>query len=90
VLPAKVRPHFEGFDFIDLTAAQTMLLCIGDVAIIAVFNDSQAALSVANEDLDSKIGGPLSPVQLRELTARLASINLQVEPSNPKHASFQI
>ena len=80
VLPAKVRPHFEGFDFIDLTAAQTMLLCIGDVAIIAVFNDSQAALSVAHEDFDRQIGGPLSPLQLRELTAKLASINLQVEP----------
>lgn len=80
VLPAKVRSHFEGFDFVDLTAAQTMLLRIGDVAIITVFNDSQAALSVAYEDLDRKIGGPLSPVQLRELVARLASINLQVEP----------
>jgi hypothetical protein len=80
VFPAKVRPHFEGFDFIDLTAAQTMLLCIGDVAVIAVFNDSQAALSVAHEDFDRKIGGPLSPLQLRELAARLASVNLQVEP----------
>jgi hypothetical protein len=80
VLPAKVRPHFEGFDFIDLTAAQTMLLCIGDVAIIAVFNDSQAALSVAYADFERQIGGPLSPLQLRELTAKLASINLQVEP----------
>jgi hypothetical protein len=80
VLPAKVRPHFEGFDFIDLTAAQTMLLCIGDVAIIAVFNDSQAALSIAHEDFNRIIGGPLSPLQLRELAARLASVSLQVEP----------
>lgn len=80
VLPAKVRPHFEGFDFIDLSAAQTMLLCIGDVAIIGVFNDSQAALSVAFEDFQQKIGGPLSPLQLRELALTLAYINLQVEP----------
>jgi hypothetical protein len=80
VLPAKVRPHFECFDFIDLTVAQTMLLCIGDVAIIAVLNDSQAALTLAQEDFERKIGGPLSPLQLRELTATLASINLQVAP----------
>jgi hypothetical protein len=80
VFPAKVRSHFEGFDFIDLTAAQTMLLCIGDVAIIAVFDDSQAALSVAHDEFERQIGGPLSPLQLRELAAKLASINLQVEP----------
>jgi hypothetical protein len=80
VLPAKVRPHFDGFDFIDLSAAQTMLLTIGDVAVIVVFNDSQYSLSaVAEVDLP-KIGGPLSPVQLRELAARFASINLQTEP----------
>jgi hypothetical protein len=79
VLPAKVRPHFEGFDFIDLTAAQTMLLSINDVAIIAVFNDSQAAMTVGFEDIQ-KIEGPLSPIQLRELAARFAYINLQVEP----------
>jgi hypothetical protein len=80
ILPAKVRPHFEGFDFIDLSAAQTMLLSIGDVAVIAVFNDSQAALSIASEVDLPKIGGPLSPIQLRELAARFAAINLQVEP----------
>jgi hypothetical protein len=79
VLPAKIRPHFEGFDFIDLSLAQTMLLVIGDVAIIAVFNDSGAALTVGFEDIQ-KIGGPLSPIQLRELAARFAAINLQVEP----------
>jgi hypothetical protein len=79
VLPAKVRPHFEGFDFIDLSLAQTMLLVIDDVAIIAVFNDSQAALTVGFEDIQ-KIGGSLSPIQLRELAARFAAINLQVQP----------
>jgi hypothetical protein len=55
-------------------------LSIGDVAVIAVFNDAQAAMSVAFEDLHRKIGGPLSPLQLRELAATRASINLQVEP----------
>jgi hypothetical protein len=79
VLPAKVRPHFEGFDFIDLSLAQTMLLAIGDVAIIAVFNDARAALTVGFEDIQ-RVGGPLSPIQLRELASRFAAINLQVQP----------
>lgn len=80
VLPAKVKPHFEGFDFIDLSVAQTMLLAIDDIAILAVFNDSKSALSIASEVDLSRIGGPLSPIQLRELAARFAAINLQVEP----------
>jgi hypothetical protein len=80
VLPAKVKPYFEGFDFIDLTDAQTMLLSVNDVAIIVVLNDSQAALSIAHQDFDRKIGGPLSPLQLRELAATFAAINLQVAP----------
>jgi hypothetical protein len=80
ILPAKVRPHFDGFDCIDLSAAQTMLLTIGDVAVIVVFNDSQYSLGVVAEVDLPKIGGPLSQVQLRELAARFASINLQTEP----------
>lgn len=77
VLPAKVRPHFESFDYGDFSFAQTMLLRIDETAIIAVFNDSGAALSLYYEELE-KIGGPLSPLQVREIAARLASINIQL------------
>ncbi|HXE89916.1 MAG TPA: hypothetical protein VNK82_03035 [Terriglobales bacterium] len=77
VLPAKVRPHFESFDYGDLSLAQTMLLRLDDVAIIAVFNDSQAALQIYSEEL-KRLDGPLSPLQLREIAARLASINIQL------------
>jgi len=37
-------------------------------------------MTVALESLQQKIAGPLSPLQLRELAATLASINLQVGP----------
>ncbi|MHB8654132.1 MAG: hypothetical protein ACYDA9_09660 [Terriglobia bacterium] len=77
VLPAKVRPHFESFDYGDLSFAQTMLLRIDETAIIAVFNDSQAAQSIYYEEL-GKITGPLSPLQLREIATRLASINIHL------------
>jgi hypothetical protein len=86
VFPAKVRPHLEGFDFVDLTAAQTMLLSVGDVAIIAVLNDSQAVMNLMYEELNQKIQGALSPLQLRELTSKFAAINLQFEP-RPQFAS---
>jgi len=77
VLPAKVRPHFESFDYGDFSFAQTMLLRIDETAIIVVFNDSQAAQSLYYEEL-GKIKGPLSPLQLREIAARMASINIQL------------
>jgi len=77
VLPAKVRSHFESFDYGDFSLGQTMLLRMDETAIIAVFNDSQAALAFYGEEL-TKIGGPLSPLQLREIAARLASINIQL------------
>jgi hypothetical protein len=77
VLPAKVRGHFESFDYCDISAGQTLLLRVDDTAIITVFDDSQAALSVYYDELD-KIGGPLSPLQVREIAIRLASINIHL------------
>ena len=85
VLPAKVRPHLESFDYGDITGAQTVLLRINETAIIAVLNDSQAALTIYYDELD-KIGGPLSPLQLREIAARFASINVQLA-ERPKFSS---
>ncbi len=77
VLPAKVRSHFESFDYGDFSFAQTMLLRMEETAIIAVFNDSQAAAIMYKEEL-RKIDGPLSPLQLREIAARLAAINIHL------------
>jgi len=54
-----------------------MFLRVGETAIVTVFNDAKAALSIYVEE-SSKIGGPLSPLQVREMAARLASINVQL------------
>jgi hypothetical protein len=80
VLPAKVRPHFEGFDFIDLSVAQTMLLAIADVAIIAVFNDSQAGMSIAFESLQQKIGGPCRRYSFERLRPPLQPLTYNFSP----------
>jgi len=42
VYPAKMIPGIESFDYGDLSFAQTMLLRIDDIAVIAVLDDSQA------------------------------------------------
>jgi hypothetical protein len=78
VLPAKVRPHFEKFDYFDLHLSQTMLLRIEDIALITSFNDAKAG-SIFLKDTIDRITGPLSPIQLREIAVRIASINLHIE-----------
>jgi hypothetical protein len=78
VLPAKMLPYGEAFDYGDLSVAQTMLLRIDDTALIAVFNDSQACVSAGIDEL-AKITGPLSPLQLREIAVRMAANNLHLE-----------
>lgn len=75
--PASVPPHYEHFDYHDLFLAQAALLRIGDVALLAVFDDGHAALS-HRYDFLSRIDGPLSPVQLREILAHLAYTNLKL------------
>src|SRR5262249_25685829 len=51
------------------------LLRIGETALIAVFDDSQACASAAYETL-RKIAGPLSPLQLREISVRMGANNI--------------
>jgi hypothetical protein len=77
ILSAKADPDFEAFDFCDVSVAQTMLLRLGEVAFITVLNDSCAALNVLSGAL-GKLIAPLTPMQLRELTAKFATVNLNL------------
>lgn len=85
VLPAKTLPYVESFDYCDLSLAQTMLIRIDEIAIVTVFNDSNASLNVFQEHW-KKLAGRLSPLQLREVAARLATINLHLS-ERPRFAS---
>src|SRR5262245_1652434 len=73
----QARKHLaeETFDFADLYLAQTMLLRLGDVAFIAVFDDSQAAMTKFFPRTKT-IDGPLTELQLREVMTELAWLNL--------------
>jgi len=75
MLPAKSLPAHGRFDFGDLYAAQTIMLRLDDICVIAVLNDSGACLQLFSKYLD-RITGPLSPVQIREVYSNLAYINL--------------
>jgi hypothetical protein len=64
------QPHGgQPFDFTDLSAAQTLLLRLDDVALLAVFNDSCGAMQGLMPKLN-KITG---------LMAELAFVNLHIE-----------
>ena len=78
VMSAKERPGVEPFDFADLSSAQTLLLRVDDVAFLAVFNDSCGAMQGLMPKLD-RITGSVHELQLRELMAELAFVNVHLE-----------
>jgi len=89
VLPARTADQFELFDYLDLYSAQTMLLRMGDIAILHVLNDSCAVMNW-NWSLIQKINQPLSYVQLRELTAAFAHTNTNLIQRPIFHSSFDL
>jgi hypothetical protein len=88
VFPMAASNHYEHFDYHDLFLAQSALVRIHDVGIIAVFDDGYAALS-NRQRFFSKIDGALSPVQLREVLAHLAFTNLNLAKRPTFFADFQ-
>ena len=77
-LPVRGQIATERFDFGDLYLAQTMLLRLDDVALLAVFNDSGGAMAYFWQRLQ-RITGPVSDLQLREIMAELAFLNLHLK-----------
>jgi hypothetical protein len=65
------------FDLLTFTDAQTMLLQLGKTGLIAVFDDSCAALNRVMWIIE-KIDGPMSPNQARDLTAHFAMASLDL------------
>lgn len=64
----------EGWDFVDLTFAQTIAVRVGRVGIVAVLNDAGAAESAWSHRLRA-IEGPVTGTQFRELAAMFAVAN---------------
>lgn len=62
------------YDYLDLTDAQTILVRVGKIGIVATLNDSTAAESAWSDRLDL-ITGPINDLQLREVAAMFALAN---------------
>jgi hypothetical protein len=78
VFAAKTQGTPDQFDFADLYHAQTMLLRMGDVALVTTFNDSCGAIQGAMPRLD-RIEGPLSEIQAREVMVDFAFLALHLK-----------
>ena len=78
VMKASTDMGDELFDYADLYAARTMLLRINDICIVAVMNDSGMVLPFIQGAVLRKIDAPPAGIQLRELMARCALLNLKI------------
>lgn len=64
----------EGYDYLDFTFDQTVVVRLGRIGIVATLNDATAAESAWSERLDL-IDGPIAELQLREIGAMFALAN---------------
>ena len=64
----------DGWDYLDFTFDQTVIVRVGRIGIVATLNDSTAAESAWSDRLDL-IDGPLAELQLREIGAMFALEN---------------
>lgn len=80
VLPAATDPGFPAFDYADLSEPRAVLLRFRDIAIISILDDIGMTLSLVKEPILDRIAGPLSPVQIREVFARMAYVRTLVRP----------
>jgi len=78
IWPAKTGSELGDFDYGDYYPGRAMFLRLGEVFILCVLNDANAALC-SLDWLIHDIAGPLSPVQCRELLARFADANIRLK-----------
>lgn len=64
----------DDYDYLDFTDAQTLMVRVGRIGIVATLNDSKASESAWSDRLDL-IAGPINDLQLREVAAMFAQAN---------------
>jgi hypothetical protein len=90
VLPTQTNGLDSNFDYADLPVAQSIMLRLGEVAVVAALNDSGGAAALLGRpfaDSIASVSMPLSPIQVREILARVAYANLCIE-ERPKYHTY--
>jgi hypothetical protein len=88
-IPVGAQGSRDRFDFSDLYVAQTMLLRLDDMGMLAVFNDSGGAMNYFWQKLE-KISGPVSKLQLREIMVELAFLNLHLKERPTFYTEYNV
>lgn len=86
ILFVKMADFDIDFDYIDSHSARVSAIKLGDYMIIAVLDDSGFSGIVYEDILKKVVKNKLSHVQVREIIANLAAINLSIE-KRPKFTS---
>ena len=88
-LAIRVQQKGDAFDFGDLYTAQSVMLRLGDFAFLVAFNDGGGAVQFLTQKLQ-RITGPISSLQLRELAAELAFLNVHLKEHSELQSSFDL
>lgn len=88
VCPARNIEPDVNFDYADSYAGCTILLRLGEIAFIAVLNDSCAVWNLMRDEI-GRVAGPLSSIQLRELMARMAYANIHLRRRPRQYSAFK-
>lgn len=78
VLPATIGSPLGDFDYLDLYQSQSIAIRLDDFVIIGVLNDCFACANIENESLMPRVTGSLSPLQIREIYARVSYLNTRI------------
>lgn len=78
VIDAQDHGGADSFDYCDLYIPQASAVKLGNVAVIAVMNDSNAALSYFHPRLE-KCRGSLSRIQVREIMVEFGFLNMHLK-----------
>ncbi|WLI90956.1 hypothetical protein Q4S45_07515 [Massilia sp. R2A-15] len=75
VLNAPEGPTSTPFDFRDINGINTILLRVGDTALLASLDDAKLSQPFLKGHIDATAGKPMSPIQLREMLAHLSFVS---------------
>lgn len=78
-LQARTATGEGPFDYADLYAARTVMVRMNDICLIAVMNDSGAALQYVGPRILARIDAPPMGIQLREIMANFALVNMKLK-----------
>lgn len=87
-IPASLDGPFEEFDYGDLYLHRAVCFRFRDAAMVCVLNDSCACISLEKDRLFPRLQGALSPLQIREVMARLGYLNLLIKKRPRFYSEF--